>query len=71
VPLLNEAKVDMMFSAHIHKWALYPAGDSGTGASFPIVVNPNRERMEVTLSPDTVEIRTFSPDGKCTHSHRF
>lgn len=71
VPLLNEAKIDMMFSAHIHKWALYPAGDSGTGALFPIVVNPNRERMEVTLCPDTVEIRTFSPDGKCTHSHRF
>jgi hypothetical protein len=71
VPLLNEAKVDMMFSAHIHRWAVYPAGDGRTGASFPIVVNANRERMEVTLSPCVVEIRTFDPDGKCIHTQQF
>lgn len=71
VPLLNEAKVDMMFSAHIHRWAVYPAGDGRTGASFPIVVNANRERMEVTLSPGVVEIRTFDPDGKCIHTQQF
>lgn len=67
VPLLNEAKVDVMFSAHIHRWAVYPEGDSRTKAAFPVVVNANRERMEVTLTEDALQVRTFNPDGKCTH----
>lgn len=71
VPLLNEAGIDLMFSAHTHRWTVHEAGDQNTGAEFPVIVNANVERMEVTLSSDAVEIRTFNPDGKCAHTHKF
>ena len=64
---MNDAKIDVMFSAHIHRWAVYNVGDKNIGANFPIVVNANRERLEVTISGDSMSLSSFDTEGKCTH----
>ena len=69
VPLLNEAGIDVMFSAHTHRWAVHKVGDKNIGANFPIVVNANRERLEVTTSRDSISLRAFDTEGNCTHKY--
>ena len=69
IPLLNEAGIDVMFSAHTHRWAVHEVGDKNIGASFPIVVNANRERLEVTTSRDSISLRSFDTEGNCTHKY--
>ena len=46
LPILNKANVDVMFSGHIHRHALYTPGEEGV--AFPIVVNSNNEILDVT-----------------------
>ena len=69
IPLLNEVGVDVMFSAHTHRWAVHKVGDKNIGANFPIVVNANRERLEVTTSRDSISLRSFDTEGNCTHKY--
>ena len=69
IPLLNEAGIDVMFSAHTHRWAVHKVGDKNIGANFPIVVNANRERLEVTTSRDSISLRSFDTEGNCTHKY--
>lgn len=69
VPPLNEAGFDAMFCGHIHRWRVAEPDGSISNAGFPVICNPNMERMEVTATEDAIEISTFDTDGKNTHSH--
>ena len=69
VPPLNEAGFDAMFCGHIHRWRVAEPDGSISNAEFPVICNPNMERMEVTATEDAIEISTFDTDGKNTHNH--
>ena len=68
VPHLNKADIDVMFSAHIHKWR-YDAPDSGiSNANFPVVCSPTVQRTEVTASAEKIVLNVINSDGVKTQS---
>jgi Icc-related predicted phosphoesterase len=70
VPHLNNARIDVMFCGHIHKWRV----DNGTlsNAGFPVVCNPNMQRMEVTATiGKCIQINTFDTKGMKTNSYQI
>ena len=70
VPHLNEARLDVMFSGHIHKWRV----DNGSlsNAVFPVICNPNMQRMEVTATVgESIRINTFDTGGMKTNSYQI
>ena len=70
VPHLNEARIDAMFCGHIHGWRV----DNGklSNAAFPVVCNPNMQRMEVTATiGKSIQINTFDTKGVKTNSYQI
>jgi len=57
-PLLSDAGIDLMISAHTHKNAFYEAGKSGF--RYPVLVNSNNSFVEV--SADSREINIVVKD---------
>jgi 3',5'-cyclic AMP phosphodiesterase CpdA len=68
VPVLNKAGISLMITGHLHKWKIYEPG-SVSDANFPVVVNSNCERLEVTLDKSDINLEAFAPDGSKTHSY--
>ena len=58
-----------MFSGHIHSWRVSTPGDGISNAEFPVVCNPNMQRMEVTISEGAIRINTFDVSGKNTNTY--
>ena len=72
VPLLNKAGIDLMICGHEHRFRIEEAGSESSGATFPIWVNKNVERLEVSLCKDaTIVLRSFDTDGRQTHAKSF
>lgn len=69
VPPLNEAGFDAMFCGHIHRWRVDEPGKGVSNAEFPVISNPNLERMEVTATKNSLQIKTFDTKGANTHNH--
>ncbi len=55
VPLLNQANVDVMLCAHTHRHMYYPAG--ADICNFPILINANRDVMDVKVSKTQLDIQ--------------
>ena len=68
VPHLNEAGIDAMFCGHIHRWRIDKPGTI-SNANFPVISNPNMQRMEVTATKESIRISTFDTNGKNTNNH--
>jgi hypothetical protein len=69
---LNTADIDVMFCGHIHRWRVAEPDGSISNANFPIVCNPNMQRMEVTATAGkSIEISTFNTSGAKTNTHRI
>lgn len=68
-PLLNKAGIDLMLSAHHHKYILANPGEYGN--DFPIVVNSNTERMDVSATAEKIIIDTFDRSGAKLHHLEF
>lgn len=73
VPVLNDAGIDLMVCAHMHRYSTTDPGVCGN--NFPIVVNSNDERLEFLaesgVSGSKVSISTFDTEGKQTHGVSF
>ena len=69
VPHLNEAEIDAMFCGHIHRWRVSEPDGSLSNAAFPVICNPNIQRMEVTVTNRKIDIKTFNHKGTNTNSH--
>ena len=67
-PILNEAGIDAMFCAHIHKYRFSEAGDKYTGCNFPVICNPNRARMDVEVSKEKIVYSITNTDGVITNN---
>ena len=69
IPPLNEAGIDAMFCGHIHRWRVAEPDGSISNAEFPIICNPNMQRMEVTVSEKSIDIQTINTEGVVTNKH--
>ena len=69
VPHLNDAGIDAMFCGHIHRWRVTEPDGSLSNAAFPVICNPNMQRMEVTATKNSLQISTFDSNGVNTHNH--
>lgn len=69
VPHLNEAGIDAMFCGHIHKWRVAEPDGSLSNAEFPVICNPNLQRMEVTATKNALHVNTFDRNGANTYNH--
>ena len=68
---LNDADIDAMFCGHIHRWRVAEPDGKLSNANFPVICNPNMQRMEVTVTPIAIEINTFNTEGKSTNTHKI
>ena len=68
---LNEADIDAMFCGHIHKWRVDEPDGKISNANFPVISNPNLQRMEVTLTKDSLDIKTFDTNGVNINKRTF
>ena len=69
---LNEADIDAMFCGHIHRWRVAEPDGKISNANFPVICNPNMQRMEVTATAGkSIEISTFNTSGAKTNTHRI
>jgi len=61
-PVLKEAKVDLMISAHIHRNAYYEKDK--TGYDYPLLVNSNNSFVEVVADLSHIKAVVKDVDGK-------
>ena len=66
VPLLNKARVDVMFSGHTHKYSYHPANDK---VHFPTIVNGNDTFLKCDVTPKGIDVQIFGADGIAKHKH--
>ncbi len=69
IPILNEAGIDLMLSGHIHRHKFIPQKESGF--AFPLLINSNREILDVDVKDDSIAIDVFAEDGRRTHQYTF
>lgn len=65
LPILNDAKVDLMLSGHTHRYALREADDR---VKFPTLINDNRSCMSVTVERGAIRVEIF---GNVKKNHTF
>ena len=65
-PILEKAGIDLMLSAHHHKWICSEAGQDGKG--YPLLVNSNMERMDVVVTKDGIDVKTYDVNGNLCHT---
>ena len=70
VPILNKAGISLWIAAHLHQWRIDEPG-TVSGANFPVLVNSNCERLEVTVTKKDINLKAFAQDGTQTHSQSF
>ena len=68
VPILNKANVAIWLAAHKHQWREDKPGQV-SDAVFPVIINDDCERLEVTVTKEEITLKAFSPEGKQTHSY--
>lgn len=62
IDILNEAGIDMMISADLHEFQFHEAGTMNN--NFPIYVNDDDFRAEVTCRDDRLLLRVFDREGQ-------
>ncbi|GHT27550.1 hypothetical protein AGMMS49574_00200 [Bacteroidia bacterium] len=65
VPLLNEAKIDIMLSGHLHK---HVKEASNSQVHFPILINSNNSFVKGSATTNTLTLEVIALDGKKTDS---
>ena len=66
LPILNAAGVDLMLCGHYHHYYSRKKGEHD--AAFPVVINSNCERMEVSVTDSKISMEVYDADGKKVHT---
>ena len=61
MPLLREAKPDVMLCGHLHQFIHQ---DATAQTPFPIIVNSNTAVLKATADPNELKIQVVDVDGK-------
>ena len=65
VPILEKAGIDLALCAHHHKWRVIPSGEHGK--NYPLLVNSADERMDVVITSQSIDVKTYATDGTLVH----
>ena len=65
VPILEKVGLDLALCAHHHKWRVIGAGEHGK--NYPLLVNSDKERMDVVVTADCIDVKTYATDGTLVH----
>ena len=65
VPILEKAGIDLALCAHHHKWRVIPSGEHGK--NYPLIVNSADERMDVVITSQSIDVKTYATDGTLVH----
>lgn len=65
VPILEKAGIDLALCAHHHKWRVIPSGE--LGKNYPLLVNSADERMDVVITSQSIDVKTYATDGTLVH----
>ena len=69
VPILNRAGIDLMLSAHIHRYKFWDKGENG--CDFPVLCNPNLTRMDVKADARNIDVKIYDASGALKHQNKF
>lgn len=69
IPILNQAGIDLMFCGHTHRYAYFAKGEKGN--NFPMIVNANREILDVSVKGETIKVIIKDIDGKVKQQFTF
>jgi Icc-related predicted phosphoesterase len=61
VPILNEAKPDIMLCAHLHEYKMRKANDT---VQFPVMVNSNTTIVKAEVNGNTMKLTVVDTTGK-------
>ena len=61
VPLLNEAKPDIMLCGHLHEFKHWEATSA---IHFPILVNSNNSVLQAEASRSAMDLKVLDENGK-------
>lgn len=62
VPLLNQGRVDLLITAHTHKYAIHPAGTNGL--NFPMITGGTETVIRCDVTADQLRVTTTDLSGK-------
>lgn len=68
-PILNNAGIDLMLCGHLHKLQYIEQGKQGN--NFPILINSNKHRVDLTATEKGINIDIIDKDGKKTESRQI
>lgn len=66
IPILNKAKIDVMFSGHTHKYSFHP---SDSLINFPMIVNSNNTYLKCDVTPSGIDVQIINQEGKVEQKH--
>lgn len=69
LPILNEAKVDVVFSGHTHRYS-YNAPIAGK-ISFPVIVNSNNSYLKCDVINGKIYVKIIGPEGVKPIEHQL
>lgn len=69
LPVLNKLNIDLMINADLHEYKYVEVGE--TGNSFPMIVNDNDSRVDVSVCRKKISVDIYSVSGDHTHSFVF
>lgn len=69
IPILDEAGIDLMLSGHIHRHKYVSPEESGF--TFPLLINSNKEILDVNIRDNNISVEIFAEDGSRTHRFNF
>lgn len=69
LPMLNEAGIDLMLSGHFHQFSHTAPGERGT--NFPILINSNKDVLNVDVDSDRIKVDVCDVSGKILHSYSY
>jgi hypothetical protein len=68
VPLLNEAKVDVMLSGHIHRTI---KREADAQVKFPVLINSNNSVLRGVVDAAGLSLEIFNMDGKIAETFKI
>ena len=68
-PMLNSAKIDVMFSGHFHKFDYTPAG--WRKSKFPILINSNVDAVDVKVNMKKIQVEVRNTQGTVIQSYAY
>lgn len=62
LPVLNQAKINLMISGHTHKYAFHEANSAGN--SFPVIVGSNQSATRLDIKDGRINAKVIDKQGK-------